>query len=145
MPLSAPPDILLVMEDGEEAHAVHVLNKYHFANTLKKIRRCDEAKRYFTQLNTGADRGEARLPELIIVSQTGADLAEVLGAARRGALAQVPLVVVAGSRDEEELIRTRSHPNTFVMSKPLGFFKLLEALQKLGMFWVVLRSPTSLQ
>lgn len=142
---SLPPDILLVMEDGEESHAVHVLGKYHFANSLKKIRRCDDAKRYFTQLNLAADRGEGKLPELIIVSQSGADLAEVLGAARRGALAQVPLVVVAGTRDEEEAIRARGHVNTYVMGKPLGFFKLLEALQKLGMFWIVLRSPASLQ
>lgn len=145
MPPIVPPDILLVMEDGEESHAVHVLGKYHFANSLKKIRRCDEAKRYFTQLNLGADRGDGKLPELIIVSQTGADLAEVLGAARRGALAQVPLVVVAGNREEEEQVRARSHANTYVIGKPLGFFKLLEAMQKLGMFWLVLRSPSSLQ
>lgn len=143
MPSNAPPEILLVMEDGEEAHAVHVLGKYRFANSVRKIRRCDEARRYFTQLNTAADRGDGLLPELIIVSQTGADLAEVLGAARRGALAQVPLVVVAGTRDEEDRVRAQNHTNTFVIGKPLGFFKLLEALQKLGTYWVVLRSPES--
>ena len=145
MPPVVPPDILLVMEDGEESHAVYVLGKYHFANTLKKIRRKDEAKRYFTQLNTGADRGEGRLPELIIVSLTGADLAEVIGAARRGALAQIPMVVVAGNREEEEKIRAMSFAKTYVIGRPLGFFKLLEAMQKLEMFWLVLRSPASLQ
>lgn len=144
MPTSEPPDILLVMEDGEEAHTVHVLGKYHFANSLKKIRRSEEAKRYFMQLNAGLDKGEAKLPELIILSLSGPDLAEVLGASRRGLLAQVPLVVVAGDRDEENQIRSRNFPGTYVIGKPLGFFKLLEAMQKLGMFWVVLRSPSSL-
>jgi hypothetical protein len=144
MPSSAPPDILLVMEDGEEAHTVHVLAKYHFTNSLKKIRRCDEAKRHFNQLLAGIDGREGKLPELIIVSMSGADLAEVLGASRRGVLAQVPLVVVAGMREEEEQIRARNFPNTYVIGKPIGFFKLLEAMQKLGMFWVVLRSPSSL-
>lgn len=141
MPSPANPEILLVMGDGEEGHTVHVLTKYHFANSVKKIRRCEEAKRYFTQLNAGID---GKLPELMIVSMSGPDLAEVLGAARRGVLAQVPLVVVAGMREEEEQVRARSFPNTYVIGKPLGFFKLLEALQKMGMFWVVLRSPTSL-
>lgn len=144
MPLSSPPDILLVMEDGEEGHITHVLSKYHFANSLKKIRRCDEAKRYFTQVNAGIDRGEGKLPELLIVSMSGADLAEVLGASRRGAMSQVPLVVVAGLREEEEQIRARAYPDTYVMGRPLGFFKLLEAMQKLGMYWIVLRSPSSL-
>jgi hypothetical protein len=57
MALPLPPGILLIMEDGEEGHAVHVLGKYHFANSLKKIRRCDEAKRYLTQLGSGGERG----------------------------------------------------------------------------------------
>lgn len=141
MPTNAPPDILLIMEDGEESHAVHLLGKYHFANSLVKMRRRDQAKQYFLQLNAGVERGEGRLPELVILSLPGADSAEVLGASRRGAMAQVPLVVVADTRDEEERIRARNLPHTFVIGRPLGFFKLLEAMQKLGLFWIVLRSP----
>lgn len=140
----SPPAILLIMEDGEEASAVHILGKYHFANSLRKIRRADEAKAHLALLNAGADRGEARLPELIIVSMTPANLPGILEAARRGALAQVPMVIVAGTREEEERIRSKSPANAYVIGKPLGFFKLLEAMQKLGMFWVVLRSPASI-
>lgn len=143
MPPIAPPDILLIMEDGEEAHAVHVLGKYHFANTLKTIRRRDQARQYFLQLNAALDKGEGRLPELIIVGLPGADLTDVLGSSRRGALAQVPVVAVADTRDEEEQVRARAFPNTYVIGKPLGFFKLLEAMQKLGMYWIALRSPAS--
>jgi hypothetical protein len=54
------------------------------------------------------------------------------------------LVVVAGTREEEEQIRALKHPNTYVLGKPLGFFKLLEAMQKLGMYWLVLRAPSPL-
>jgi hypothetical protein len=144
MPLNTTPDILLIMEDGEESHAVHLLGKYHFANSLVRIRGRDQAKQYFMQLNAGIGSGQGRLPELIIVAQSGTALGEILGASRRGAMAQVPLVVVADTREEEEQIRSQNLPNTFVMGKPLGFFKLLEAMQKLGMFWIVLRSPTTL-
>jgi DNA-binding response OmpR family regulator len=143
MPPIAPPDILLIMEDGEEAHAVHVLGKYHFANTLKTIRRRDQAKHYFLQLNSVLDKGEGRLPEMIIVALPGTDLGDVLESSRRGALAQVPVVAVADTREEEERIRARNFPNTYVIGKPLGFFKLLEAMQKLGMYWIALRSPAS--
>jgi hypothetical protein len=76
---------------------------------------------------------------------SGADLSEILGASRRGTLVQVPLVVVAGTREEEDQIRSRNFANTYIMGKPLGFFKLLEAMQKLGMFWLVLRSPEPLR
>lgn len=141
---TVPPDILLVMEEGEESQTVHVLGKYHFANSLKKIRRTDEAKRHFMLLNGEAGRSDGKLPELIIVSMSGANLVEVLGGARRGMLAQVPLVVVAGTREEEDQIRARAYPYTYVMGRPIGFFKLLEAMQKLGMFWIVLRSPASI-
>lgn len=145
MPSPARPEILLVMEAGEEPQAVHVLVKYHFANSLKKIRRCEEAKRYFAQINSAADRGESGLPELIITSMAGAELSAVLGSARGGAMAQVPLVVVAATREEEDYIRSLNHPNTYVIGKPLGFFKLLEAMQKLGMYWIALRSQASLR
>jgi hypothetical protein len=138
------PTILLIMEDGEEANAIHILGKYHFANSVRKIRRADEAKAYFAQLNTGVNRGDGKLPELIIVSMAPGNLTAILGASRQGIAAQVPMVIMAGSREEEEAIRSKIPANTYVLGKPLGFFKLLEAMQKLGMFWMVLRSPTSM-
>lgn len=44
---------------------------------------------------------------------------------------------------EEDSFRKLNLPRTYCLDKPLGFFKLLEAMQKSGMFRVVLGSPPS--
>jgi hypothetical protein len=58
---------------------------------------------------------------------------------RRGPLAAIPLIIVAESHEEEDEIRRLNFPRTASISRPIGFFKLLEAMQKLGMRWIVLR------
>jgi hypothetical protein len=58
---------------------------------------------------------------------------------RRGILKEVPLVVVTESMQEDEEIKKLGLNRTACISRPIGFFKLLEAMQKLAMRWIVLR------
>jgi hypothetical protein len=92
--------------------------------------------------NAGDDSGGAALPELIIYSLRDSgrlNLSPILES-RRGALGSVPLIVVVESRDEEEEVRRLQLANMACVSRPVGFFKLLEAMQKLEMRWMVLRA-----
>lgn len=144
MQSSEMPNILLVMdEDTDESHAVHILAKYHFANQLVKLRRGRDALRLFNQVNSAADSSRVECPELIILSLEESQLIEVAQASRRDRLSDVPLILVSASKEEEDSLRKLNLPRTYCLGKPLGFFKLLEAMQKLGMFWVVLRAPPS--
>lgn len=144
MQSSEMPNILLVMdEDTDESHAVHILAKYHFANQLVKLRRGRDALRFFAQVNATADPPKPERPELIILSLEEGQLIEVAMASRKDRLSDVPLILVAASKEEEDSLRKLNLPRTYCLGKPLGFFKLLEAMQKLGMFWVVLKSPPS--
>lgn len=124
--------------DADEGHAHHVLAKYRFSNSLQMIRRAGEALRQF---DAWCDAPSAEVPELIILSFGHPAQLELALASRKGCLEKVPLVVLTESREAEEALRALSLPRTHCLGKPLGFFKLLEAMQKLGMHWIVLRSP----
>lgn len=142
MPAAGLPQILLALDDqGDEAQAVHILTKYHFANSVTHLRTAREAVNYFGE--AAANRDPASLPELIILSMGESGVAR-MGLAiesRKNALETVPLIILAGTGQIEQEIRGLNLPRTFVISKPIGFFKLLEAMQKLGMFWTILKAP----
>jgi hypothetical protein len=49
----------------------------------------------------------------------------------------VPVAVCCRTADEEQLIRNAALPRVSCLSKPIGFFKLLECIQKMDMHWFV--------
>lgn len=145
MTRSAIPQLLLITDDtAEESHTSHILAKYHFTNSLVIVRKGAEALKYFAACNA-PDRGpDDDLPEAIILSirESGRLNLSLAMESRRGALAAIPLIVVTDSREEEDEIRKLGFVRTTSISRPIGFFKLLEAMQKLSMRWIVLR-PSS--
>jgi DNA-binding response OmpR family regulator len=142
MPISNQPKILLVADDPtEESHTAHILTKYHFTNLLIRLRNSAEAARYFGSFDKALAADPESCPELIILNMVGQEGSNrVLGIESRvGSLKQVPLIIIASNREEEESIRKLNIANCSWFSRPVGFFKLLEAMQKLGMRWIVLR------
>ena len=141
MPANELPIILLITDDAaEESHTSHILAKYHFTNSLVKLRKASEALKYFSDCNAAA-KGADELPELIIMGlrDSGRLNLSIAMESRRGELSRIPLILVADSREEEEEIRKMKFPLMACITRPIGFFKLLEGMQKLGMRWIVLR------
>jgi DNA-binding response OmpR family regulator len=139
---SDKPSILLITDDAaEESHASHILAKYHFDNFLIKLRKPTDAIKYFQGRNAPGKAGVESLPELIILSfrESGRPNIAPIMESRRGALGAIPLIAVVDSREEEEEIRRLNLVSTACITRPIGFFKLLEAMQKLGTRWIVLR------
>jgi hypothetical protein len=139
---SQKPIILLVTDEpSEESHTSHILGKYHFDNSLVKLRKSGETIDYFLQCNAPEKAGPESVPELIIYSlrDSGRLNLSPIHESRRGALGGIPLIIVVESPAEEEEIRKLRFPNTALISRPVGFFKLLEAMQKLEMRWIVLK------
>lgn len=142
MASSEKPIILLITDDpSEESHTSHILGKYHFDNLLVKLRKPEETIEYFLACNAAAASGSEPLPELIIYSlrNSGKLNLSPIQEYRRGALGEIPLIVVVESQSEEEEAKRLRLPNTAFVSRPVGFFKLLEAMQKMEMRWIVLR------
>jgi hypothetical protein len=140
-PIESPRILLITDDSAEELHASYILSKYHFANHLIKLRKVSEALDYFARCNAPDMGSREPLPELIILSlweSSGLNIS-FANESRRGILKEVPLVVVAESRQEQDEIKKLGLVRTASISRPIGFFKLLEALQKLGTRWIVLR------
>lgn len=142
--ITAPekPIILLITDDAaEESHSAHILAKYHFDNFLVKLRKSTDAIKYFRVCASPEIGAAESLPELIILGlREGGRIQQApIMESRRGSLVAIPLIVIAESREEEEEIRRLQLPNTTTVTRPIGFFKLLEAMQKLEMRWIVLR------
>ena len=142
MPSSEKPILLLIIDEpSEESHTSHILGKYHFDNSIVKLRKTDETMKYIRACDASVNRGSEPLPELIIYSlrNSGKLSLPPIHESRRGALGEIPLIIVVESPSEEEEIKRLQLPNTAFVSRPVGFFKLLEAMQKLEMRWIVLR------
>jgi DNA-binding response OmpR family regulator len=142
MPTNDTPTILLLTDDGaEESHTTHILGKYHFTNRLLKFHNAIEAIKFFSACNQPDRNPPEALPELIILSlrDSGRFNLSIAMESRRDRMGRIPLILVLDSREEEEGIRKLGLVNTAWITRPIGFFKLLEAMQKLNMGWIVLR------
>lgn len=139
---SENPKILLITDDSaEESHTTHILGKYQFTNSLIQLRRSGDAIKYLSAFQASEAGNPETLPELIILGLRGPVQSNLtlLTESRRGPLAGIPLIVALDSREEEGEIRKLGLPLSACISRPIGFFKLLEAMQKLQMRWLVLR------
>jgi CheY-like chemotaxis protein len=142
------PKILLITDEStDESNASHILGKYRFANSLVKLHGTRDALIYFTACNTPGKAPAGPYPELILIGirDMGPSGLALLRESRRGPLADVPLIVLVDSREKEAEFQRLDLPLSACVSRPIGFFKLLEAMQKLRMRWIVLKpQPASI-
>jgi DNA-binding response OmpR family regulator len=134
---SAQPGILLIADDYDEAtQTERVLRKYRIANRVERVRDCDEG----LKLLRGGFSTEAQLA-LLDYSAPGMPAPEAI-VRMRGlpGLDQMPVIVCCGNPEEERLVKGLNMKRVACMSKPAGFFKLLECIQRLEMHWYVFGS-----
>lgn len=142
MTASDNPTILLITDDSaDESNVSHILGKYQFANALVKLHGSAEARRYIAAVQKPKQGSADPWPELILIGarDLGPSVAALLKECRRGALADVPLIFLVDSQEAEMGFRSLNLPQSICVSRPIGFFKLLEAMQKLQMRWMVLK------
>jgi hypothetical protein len=73
------------------------------------------------------------------ITKSAANNLAVALESRTGVLAKVPLILAVDADADAAAIRNSHLAKTCCISRPVGFFKLLEAMQKLGMRWIVLK------
>lgn len=142
MALDDNPKILLITDEStDESNASHILGKYRFANSLVKLHGSRDALMYFAACNAPGRAVAEPFPELILVGirDMGPSGLALLRESRRGPLADIPLIVLVDSREREVEFQKLDLPLSACVSRPIGFFKLLEAMQKLRMRWIVLK------
>lgn len=126
--------------EDDEAQTMRVLSKYHIWNDVVCVRSGAEALRYLQ--GSGAQVPEVVLMAAALPDMSGTSLVQEMR--KSPSLAEVPVVMLANTKQEEEVLRGENLPGSYAITKPVGFFKILEALQKIGVYWVVYRRQPAL-
>ena len=130
----ASPAILLIEHNEDDANQMdRILRKYRIANRLAVYPTGDKA--LSAMEGVSVERVELVLLDCSLTDKPARDVAIRL----RGlpGLETVPVIVCCGTPDEEQQVKQWGIPRVISMSKPAGFFKILECIQKLEMHWQV--------
>lgn len=136
--------ILLVEDDPNDAElTLKGLSTRNLANQVDWVKDGEEALDYLFKRGAFADRPNGN-PSVVILDlhlpkRNGL---EVLQAIRKSAaLKHLPVVILTSSREEQDLTRGYELGVNAYVVKPLGFSEFIEAVQQLGLFWVLVNQP----
>lgn len=135
--------IILLVEDNpdDEALTLRAFKKSNILNAVVVARDGVEALDYL--FGTGAyDGRDLRVqPQVILLDLKlpkldGLDVLRRLRADERTRL--LPVVILTSSREEQDLIQSYSLGANSYIRKPVDFTQFGEAIQQLGLYWLVL-------
>jgi len=138
---------ILLVEDNEsdELLTLRAFKKSNIANEVQVVRDGAEALDYLFRTGPYAGQGPA-MPTLMLLDLnlpkvSGLDvLRRVRGDERTKIL---PVVVLTGSREDEDIIRSYSLGANAYVRKPVDFSEFMKAAETLGLFWLLLNETAS--
>jgi two-component system, response regulator len=140
--------MILLIEDNsdDEALTKRALAKNHLANEIVVVRDGEEAVQFLFGTGAYADRDTSSQPQLILLDLKlpkldGIEVLRLIRSDERTKL--IPVVMLTTSDEESDRIRSYTfHANSFVR-KPVDFSEFSQAIQQIGMYWLVLNEPPS--
>ncbi len=131
-------DAILLVEDNpdDELLTLRALKKTKLVNEIVVAHDGEEALEYLLGENSGNDLPIMVLLDLKMPKVSGL---EVLHAIRSNARTQnLPVVVFTSSSEEKDIVESyRLGVNSYVR-KPVDFSQFLEAVERIGLYWMVL-------
>lgn len=137
-------EILLVEDNPNDVElTLHALRKNKLANQLHVVRDGVEALEFMFATGRYEGRGlenpKVVLLDLKLPKVDGLEVLRRLRAEPR--TAQVPIVVMTSSAEERDLVESyRLGANSYIQ-KPLDWEQFTHAVQKVGMYWLLLNQP----
>jgi len=135
--------IILLVEDNpdDEALTLRAFKKSNLRNEVVVARDGVEALDFLFATGAYADRDVNLLPQLILLDLKlpkieGLEVLRQIRADERTKL--LPVVVLTSSKEQEDLIRSYSLGANSYIRKPVDFTRFVEAVQQLGLYWLVL-------
>ncbi len=133
---------ILLVEDNEsdELLTIRAFKKSNIANEVVVVRDGAEALDYV--FRRGAYAGlEGPLPTVILLDLnlpkvSGLDVLKTLRSDERTKV--LPVVVLTGSREDEDILRSYSLGANAYVRKPVDFSEFMKAAETLGLFWLLL-------
>jgi two-component system response regulator len=134
---------ILLVEDNpdDEVLTLRALKKSNIGNEVHIARDGVEALDFLFCRNQYADRDPHDLPQLILldIKLPKIDGLEVLRRIREDERTSLlPVVILTSSKEQQDLVEAyRNRANSY-MRKPVDFAQFAEAVQQLGLYWLVL-------
>jgi two-component system response regulator len=140
-------EILLVEDNPRDAElTIRALKKHNLANKLFHVGDGVEALDYLFGRGKYAERNTTELPKVILLDLklpriNGLEVLRALKADEH--TMSIPIVVVTSSAEDPD-VRTAYQlgANSYVI-KPVQFDAFIDAMTKLGIYWLMINHPTS--
>ena len=138
--------MILLVEDNQDdiALTLRALKKAKIANEVVIAEDGQKALDYLFNPDLRADRSKNKNPAVILLDLKlpKIDGLEVLRRLRAHPQTRLlPVVILTSSKEEHDLVEGYSLGANAYMRKPVDFLQFSEAIQQLGLFWLVLNEP----
>jgi len=138
--------MILLVEDNpdDEALTMRALKKNNILNEVVVAHDGVEALDYLFANGNYASRDNNVMPEVILLDLKlpKVDGLEVLRRVRADARTRLlPIVVLTSSKEERDMIESYSLGANSYIRKPVDFIQFGDAVQQLGLYWLVLNVP----
>jgi CheY-like chemotaxis protein len=138
--------IILLVEDNPSDVGLtqRALTKSHIANEVVVVEDGQEALDYLFGGGQFTGRDLTAMPALILLDLklprvAGLDVLRQIRADER--TSRLPVVILTTSQEEQDIAQGYDlHANSYVR-KPVDFTKFVEAIQHMGLYWLVLNEP----
>ena len=134
--------ILLIEDSPSDVDLTkRALLKGHIANELIVVEDGQEALDYLHCTGAYAGRDASDLPSLTLLDLKLPKIPglEVLRRIRNDAqLRRIPVVILTSSNEERDMARAYDLGTNSYIRKPVDFKQFLDAVQQLGLYWLVL-------
>ena len=138
-------EILLVEDSPDDAElAIRALKKHNLANRLHHVADGEQALAFLFAEGAYANRGSAPAPRVVLLDlkMPKVDGLEVLRRMKTDPRTKtIPVVVLTSSKEDRDIVESyRLGVNSYIV-KPVEFDKFVEAVGKLGLYWLLLNQP----
>ncbi|MBI4249256.1 MAG: response regulator [Elusimicrobia bacterium] len=144
--MGANEKTILLVEDNpnDAALTLRALKKNKILNEVQIVQDGAEALDYLLCQGKHAGRDPGAMPSVVLLDLklpklSGLEVLQRLRAAERTKL--LPVVILTSSKEEQDLINGYKFGANSYIRKPVDFTKFTEAVQQLGLYWLVLNEP----
>jgi two-component system response regulator len=135
--------MILLVEDNpdDEALTLRALQKNKIKNRVVVTRDGVEALDFLFCTGTYAERDPREMPQIVLLDLKlpKVDGLEVLRRIRADERTRLlPIVILTSSNEEKDLIEGYKNGANSYVRKPVDFDQFVEAVQQLGLYWLVL-------
>lgn len=141
--------ILLVEDNPDDiALTLRAFKKCNILNKVISIEDGEEALEYLFCKGKYKDRNRLDIPSFILLDLNLPKVNgfEVLKAIRENESTRfLPVIILTSSKEEQDIVKGYSLGANSYIRKPVDFEKFIEAIQTLGLYWLIINEfPTNI-